>query len=289
MPTNTFDIADPLSRLKAAEQLKADVDAWCVKEYTDDHRTHLGASLIGKECAREVWYDFRWCSKQVFEGRMLRLFNRGHMEEELFIKWLRAIGCQVWEVDPNTGEQFRIYGVQGHYGGSLDSGGIIPYFPDTPMLLEFKTHNTKSFCHLLDKKLMLAKPQHYSQMCSYGAKYQFRYGLYVAVNKNDDDLYYEFVELDWKRANDLENKAADIIYSQIPPPRIAENPSFYTCKYCTKNDICWSGKPVEINCRSCRNAKPVENKGWFCSQYNQVIPPDFIKQGCAQHISINQE
>lgn len=274
-------------RKQIAEQLKYDINEYCVKEYTGEHRDHLGASVIGQECQRKIWYDFRWVKFEVFDGRMLRLFNRGHMEEELFIKWLRGIGVTVWEVDPATGKQFCIWGVNGHYGGSADSVGILPYFPDLPMLLEFKTHNTKSFTHLFANGLVKSKHQHYSQMCSYGKHYNFRYGLYVAVNKNDDDLYFEVVELDWRLAHDLTNKAQDIIQSQIPPPRIAENPAYYACKFCNKSDICWEGKPVEINCRSCKYAVPIEEAQWKCTLHNEIIPPEFIKQGCENHVSIN--
>src|SRR5262249_8759959 len=110
-----------------------------------------------------------------------------------------------------------------------------------------------------------------------------QYGLYIAVNKNDDDLHLEIVELDWNLSHDLINKAADIINAQVPPPRIAENPSYYSCKYCDKRGICWDNEPVEINCRSCRYAKPVENAQWQCSLYNAIIPPDYIKKGCDKH------
>ena len=152
----------PATRKAIAEQLLADINAYSVKTLTNDHRTHLGASIIGKECAREAWYIFRWVKFAVFDGRMLRLFDRGTKEEANFIHLLRAIGCQVWEVDPQTGKQFRIYGVNGHFGGSLDSGGLLPYLPDFPILMEFKTHNTKSFVHLQNKGLIISKPQHYS-------------------------------------------------------------------------------------------------------------------------------
>jgi hypothetical protein len=124
-------------------------------------------------------------------------------------------------------------------------------------------------------------------MCSYGKHYGFRYGLYVAVNKNDDDLYPELVELDWQRANDLTNKAQDIIESRFPPQRISDNPSYFTCKFCSKSAICHSNAPVEINCRSCKCAVPIEDKQWKCTRFDNVIPSDFIKRGCKYHVSIN--
>ena len=274
--------------LKAlSQQIKDDIDAYCVKEFTDEHRTHLGASIIGHDCHRYIWYAFRWVKYQVFSGRMLRLFNRGSLEEQRFIKWLRGIGCQVWEVDPNTNEQFHIWGVQGHYGGSLDSGGKLPYFPDLPMLFEYKTHNTKSFSNLVNKgSIKLAKYDHYSQMSSYGKHYGFKYGMYIATNKNDDDLYIEIVELDWNLAHDLMNKAQDIILSPFPPPRISDQPSYYECKWCPFQGICHYQEPVEINCRSCKFCEPVANKEWKCHKFNAIIPQDFLVKGCDQHISI---
>jgi hypothetical protein len=32
---------------------------------------------------------------------------------------------------------------------------------------------------------------------------------------------------------------------------------------------------------------PVENGAWFCSRFNNIIPPDFIKKGCEFHVSVN--
>lgn len=285
--SDTDGFLSPETRKAIAKQLLDDINEYSVRTLTDDHRNHLGASLIGKECAREVWYIFRWVKFQIFDGRMLRLFDRGHKEEANFVHLLRSIGCQVWEVDPNTGKQFRIYGVNGHYGGGLDSGGIIPYLPDMPILMEFKTHNTKSFSNLVNKGLVLAKPQHFSQMSSYGKHYKFRYGLYVAINKNDDDLHLELIELNWQLADDLTDKAKRLIESQVPPTRISNNPHFFACKFCFASEICHGGAPVEINCRSCKCAVPVDNGEWKCTRFDAVIPTEYIKKGCEYHVSIN--
>jgi hypothetical protein len=65
-------------------------------------RPHLGASVIGKECLRSIWYGWRWASLVHFEGRMLRLFNRGHEEEPRFVRWFERIGAAVETVDPAT-------------------------------------------------------------------------------------------------------------------------------------------------------------------------------------------
>lgn len=67
----------------------------CAGESTNEPRFHLGASQIGDECARARWYGFRWASQVTFEGRILRLFDRGHKEERRFIEWLELVGAEI--------------------------------------------------------------------------------------------------------------------------------------------------------------------------------------------------
>ena len=91
-----------------SKQILEDIDEYCVKLYDDGHRTHLGASLIGDECKRKLWYVFRWVKQEKFEGRVLRLFNRGHKEEDRFIEWLEGIGVQVWADDLTNNKLFYV-------------------------------------------------------------------------------------------------------------------------------------------------------------------------------------
>lgn len=87
----------------------------------DGFRPHLGASQIGKPCERALWYDFRWVTRSGFQGRILRLFETGQLEEARLVRNLRRIGATVLEVDPETGRQWRVEAHGGHFGGSLDA------------------------------------------------------------------------------------------------------------------------------------------------------------------------
>lgn len=98
-----------------SKNMLTNIDAFCVDHFSDEPRTHLGASLIGHECSRYLWYVFRWCVNEEFSGRMYRLFERGHLEEMRFVKWLEGIGCRVETdyfsenrlcLDSTTGEYF---------------------------------------------------------------------------------------------------------------------------------------------------------------------------------------
>jgi hypothetical protein len=257
--------------------------------YEQGHRNHLGASELGEECWRKLWYGFRWVKLQWHDGRMMRLFNVGHSAEPRFVSYLRGIGFEVKEFDTD-GKQFKISGAMGHYGGSLDGLCKAPsryqLSEDIVFLNEFKTNGTgKGFDEVEDKGVAKAKPKHYSQMSQYGYKYGIKYALYMIENKNDSNITIKIVELDWNLGAQLEKKAEQIIFAKEPPPRISENKSFFNCKYCHLSGICHDGEQPEKNCRSCRNATPVENAEWNCSLHGR-IPPDFIKSGCNSWLPI---
>ena len=264
-----------------AERIHTDIDAWCVETMADEQRTHLGASLIGEDCDAKIWYAFRWANKEVFSGRMLRLFERGTLEEQRLLRYLRGIGFKIHDVDEH-GQQFRIADKTGHYGGSTDGLGVPPY-PEFPikLILEFKTHNAGSFKLLHEKGVILSKPKHWAQMCSYGKGFNVEYGLYIGVGKNDDDLHIECLPLDFGAADDLHIRAERIIRSQVRPAKIALNPSHFECKMCAFSSQCHSGAPLPVNCRTCVHAHAIEGKQWGCAFHKLVIPSDFIPKGCA--------
>lgn len=256
-----------LYRKYLKEEMARDGDAY---QQTDGNtfRRHLGASLIGRECDRELWLHFRFCAPAVLhDGRMVRLFNRGHLEENRFIALLKQAGCTVWNED--NGHQFRLSAHGGHFGGSLD--GVVkgvPEAPDEPMLLEFKTHNDRSFLKLQSSGMQTAKPEHYIQMQIYMRFYKLKHGLYMAVNKNDDSLYAEIVASNEQLADHYINRAERIIFANEVPPRIAGamSSSWYTCKWCDFRKFCWSRStytPHIKTCRTCKHAKPTM-MGWEC-------------------------
>src|SRR6201996_7448819 len=115
---------DQLQDIK--EKIEDGLEEYSLKIHAQEPRTHLGISEIGEECKRKLYYKFRWFEFEKFDGRMQRLFARGHREEERYINYLEGIGCKVYRFD-NNGKQFRVNGVMGHYGGSCDGVVITPW------------------------------------------------------------------------------------------------------------------------------------------------------------------
>ena len=251
---------------------------------SDGFRSHLGASLIGKACERALWYDFRWTTKARFEGRVLRLFETGNREEERLVRNLRRTGATVLEVDPETGRQFRVQAHGGHFGGSLD--GVAIHLLEAPKawhVLEFKTHSNKSFTDLVAKKVRESKPQHFAQMQIYMHLMGMNRAMYLAVNKDTDDLYVQRVEADVAYTEQLLEKARRIIFAPTPLPRISEEPSWYQCRLCDHADVCHGSRAAEVNCRTCLHSSPVEG-GWHCDRHQKPLSEVDQRTGCEQHL-----
>lgn len=245
-------------------------------------RSHLGASQIGRKCRREVWLGFRWSFVKKFGARMQRLMNRGHLEEARFLALLDMIGCQFHLTE--SGEQERISDHGGHYGSALD--GVIWGIPDLPgewVLGEFKTHNTKSFCKLVVDGVRAAKPEHYEQMQSCMGRRGIHRCVYIAVNKNDDDLYAEIVDYDHAFESAIRDKAADLITRRAPPPRLSEDPSNFDCGYCDAKQRCHFPHETEVlrNCRTCRHSlTDIPSGTWGCELHNIMLDKAAQVAGC---------
>ena len=277
----TIDLTTDYGRATIAQKIEYALDEATVAQFDESFRSHLGASIIGEECWRYLWYHFRWFKAEKHDARQLRLFN----EEPLVRAELRAIGVEFLDNVDVDGKQISVSELDGHFGGSCDGVFIAPkYGLHTPTLLEVKTSGTGAgFNDLAKKRTRAAKPRHFIQQSVYGRLLNIHYALYFVKNKNDSSRYLDIVELDWSVADEQIGKAFAIIRSQEPPERISLKPEFFICKMCAMNGICHKGAVPVPNCRNCKNATPVPGGRWHCAHFNDLIPKEYLIQGCPQH------
>lgn len=240
---------------------------------SEGNRPHLGASLIGHACERNLWLTFRWAKQPKWPGRMLRLFETGQLEEPRIVANLRRIGVQVHETAPD-GKQWRVSDVGGHFGGSMDAAAVgLPEAPKTWHVLEFKTHNDKSFKELTAKGVEDAKPMHYAQMQTYMGLTGMERALYFAVCKNDDTIYTERVKFDPVAFAKIMERAERVITAAEPPLRCSNDPSWYVCKMCDYHSLCHGEEAPDVNCRTCAHSTPLtdgEDGKWTCNQFGEI-------------------
>lgn len=249
----------------------------------DGYRSHLGASMIGLDCPRQLWYGFRWVHITKHVGRTILLFNRGHMEEGRFVTLLQMIGMKVWQVD-GKGKQYRVSYFGGHYGSAIDGVATgCPDLPNEPILTEFKTSNTKNFKVMQKEGVREAQPKHFIQMQAYMKYYKLAHALYVMICKETDELYAEIVKAETEIAEQYKDRAENIIFRDTPPKGISNTPGAWSCKFCDYKEICHNDGEVLRNCRTCVFAQAKPDGTWFCRNFDLTLTKEmqkWAKQPC---------
>jgi hypothetical protein len=266
--------------------LTADAIYQIYESHQDPERAYLGASTVGTECDRALWYQFRLAAPpEQLEGRKLRLFQTGHREEERVIAELNEAGITV------NGRQCKFSAFGGHMQGHLD--GIltdVPEAPDEAHVLEVKTHNDKSFKALVKGGVAKHKPAHVVQMQLYMHHAKIEWALYVAVNKNDDTLYVERVPYDMAQADAIMRRAERTIAAHTAPAKLHDDPkakAAFACGWCPAKAVCHEGQFARRNCRTCISATPVlagTNGTWRCELKDINLTLAEQHAGCAQHV-----
>lgn len=250
----------------------------------------ISVSTLADECDRQIFYSFRWASHQEeIKGRTLRIFETGNIEESRWIENLRMIGCEVVERDDN-GKQIMVEACGGHVRGYLDSEILgLPEAPKTIHVGEMKSHNLKSFTALLKDGVKISKPSHYGQLQTYMHLRGRERGIYLAVCKDNDELYAERVKLDAVYVMRLLARAQRIINAHEPPVKLHEDPTAkmaFACSWCKHKAVCHEHMPVRMNCRTCLYSTPEVGGSWSCSRFNKPLSHDEQLAGCPAHLTL---
>lgn len=257
------------------------------KTYPQKKRTYLGMSGIGRKCAREQWYTWRWVKDRVIDARTNRIFKRGDLEEPRIVSDLEAVGIIF------SDDQLEVTHITGHCLGHID--GIarnVPGAEKTDHLAEFKTMKNSKFNALNKKALLLGfedalKELHSDYWCQVQA-YMGYLGLtrclYVITNKDTEERIYERITFYPQQFELIKERIMDILSHEQPPTRISEREDWYECKWCDFKEVCFGHEKPLTNCRTCRFANLMDKGIWLCgvNKYNKLSKEDQLK-GCQLH------
>ena len=210
-------------------------------------RRYLGASRLGVSCERALQYEYAQALVDYgrdIQGRILRIFQRGHVMEDCMVEWLREAGFDLRTRDRN-GEQFGFSAADGRLQGHVD--GVIVGGPEGfayPALWETKCLGSKSWRDLEKNQLAVSKPVYAAQLALYQA-YLDLYenpAIFMAVNADTMEIYTELVPFDAALAQRMSDRAAKVITAseadELLPRSFAEQTHF-ECRMCAWQDRCW--------------------------------------------------
>lgn len=291
----------PIPHIGRDPTLDAVDAAIAAQENAQPERSYLGMSAIGRECARELWYGFRWAARKAFDAATIRRFQDGHRAEAIMIERLRAVpGIQLWTEDPSgNGRQIGCADLGGHFRGHLD--GIILGLlqaPKTPHVWEHKATNEKKQAKLAALKAEKGEKQalaewdavYYAQAQLY-MHYQGLTRHYLTCDSPGSRATVSCrTDADPLAALRLIEKARRIITAAEPPARLSERPDWYQCAWCDHKAICHGGAIPAVSCRTCAHATPeLDGDGrWSCARYGCDLSTDTQRQGaqCPGHVFV---
>ena len=236
------------SSASVSGQLTALVDAGTQRaRASEPGRDYLGASRLGVACERALQYEFANApidSGRRLEGRMLRIFERGHVMEDCMVSWLRAAGFDLRTRKPD-GKQFGFSAADGRLRGHVD--GVIVAGPEGfayPALWENKCLGNKSWRDLDKHKLAVSKPVYAAQVAIYQAYLELHEhpAIFTAINADTMEIYTELVPFDPALAQRMSDRAVKVITATQAGellPRSFNDSTHFECRMCAWQDRCW--------------------------------------------------
>ncbi len=212
-------------------------------------RGYIGASILGHGCERRIWLDWKESKPPVKTtpieilktGSREEKFDRGRHEEERLIKALQGSGYLVID------RQGAFSVLDGNFQGHID--GIILDQEGNKYILEIKSTQEKYFRALVKNGVQKTFAAYYLQCQMYMHFFKIPRALFLAVNKNNGEIYQAVLEVDTaaiemglskinkilSHGNDMPAALAD---ANDPPPKIP-------CQYCDFVSFCYQQNSFE--------------------------------------------
>jgi hypothetical protein len=238
-----------LNHRNPAGQINALIDAALVaSNQRQPKRSYLGGSRLGHHCLRALQYEYFHAPKddgRDFNGQTLRIFQIGHVLEDLAVKWFRQAGFDLRN-EKQDGRQFGFSVMDGKIAGHID--GVFCGGPDVisyPALWECKTMNAKKWKACQKDGVRKSHPIYAAQVAIYQAYMQLtdNPAVFTFINKDTAELGHQIIEFDAELAQKTSDNGVRVITSAEAGellPRIAKEPDYFECRWCDYHERCWN-------------------------------------------------
>ncbi|MFO7853936.1 MAG: hypothetical protein R6V44_01680 [Paracoccaceae bacterium] len=225
-------------RPPVSEAVSAAIDAaLSARHRAEPPRPYVGSSGLGRDCLRQVQYDFLSAPKdegREFAPRTLRIFEAGHRAEDVVAGWFRIAGFDLRTERPD-GRQFGFEALGGRFRGHVD--GVLvsgPVAMDYPALWENKALGAASWKDVVRRGIGLARPVYAAQVALYQAYMELPApALFTALNRDTMELHAELVPFDAHLAQEMSDRAVAVVRASDAGetlPREAADPSAAVCR-----------------------------------------------------------
>lgn len=241
----------------------------------------IGASALGHECDRKLWLDLRWASPaEVVDGRRLRIFERGDIEEGRVIADLERAGVEIGRQQ----ERFSLAG--GWLCGKIDAVGIgFHEAPKAEHVVEIKSAKAADFRAVVKHGVAKAKPEHWHQVHAGMAALGIARGAYVIVNKDTEEIHIERVRLDAEMATRAVARVERLVAEEQAPGKVRDDAAKPPCLLCQHKALCHGGEmPTRRHCRTCLHWTFGHGPNGHCARWDEPRNPERQREGCPVHL-----
>lgn len=211
---------------------------WRAQRQTENRAVpSIYISELGDMCDRRIWLKSRNHPKLELDGRKIRLNDGIKIQKARFTIALRGIGYKIWD------EQKQVIALDGALTGHID--GIVLGVLEAPKrehLLKYELHKDKSFRELKNYGVKRAHFEHFIQVQIYMGLLGLKRCLYLAINKNTDEISQERIKFDSEFFKAQMRRAERIKGAGVTPVKISESPKWWRCKACFFWDGCHGGE-----------------------------------------------
>ena len=200
-------------------------------------RNYIGASSIGSECLRKVWYEYRGVEGAPVSNKLQRTFNVGKRLETLVTDALIDSGLEL--ILPADVNHFLKYFDEElpYFQGHCDA-----IWKDEEAVIEVKTARDSSFKIFINKGLEKWSQTYYAQVQAYMGMSKMKTGYVICLNKDTSELHDEQVEFNQDYYDCLKARAVLVHDTEEPLNRVNSSPFYIACRSCKFRDVCHGGK-----------------------------------------------
>ncbi len=196
-------------------------------------RDYIGASSIGSDCLRQIWYEFKHDEATVVPNQLQRTWDIGKILEDFVIGLLVSAGIPI--IRPHADNNYLEFqeSKMPFFKGHCDALILEP-----KRILEVKTAKDSSFILFVKHGLKKWNLRYYAQLQSYMGMSGIHEAYIIVLNKDNSEIMDELVYFDANFYGNLKLKAQVIHEAKSAPPRINGSPLWFQCKLCKFNKVC---------------------------------------------------
>jgi ribosomal protein S27E len=256
------------SRFKLHERIEA---AFTGRK--DAPRKYLGASIVGNPCTAYLALSLRGFPEAPIEAQLMRIFELGHILEDVVLKHLRHAGVDVIDESVDGRQvEWTMYG--GHV--KMHADGRIVENDEIVAILEIKSMGASKFKDFQEKGVRNSHRAYFDQVQLMMGASGIERSVLIAYNKNNSEYHSELIEFDEFYHADQKRRIEVVLQNEAT--RVASDESDWRCRGCFKRTSCWGNDRPEPDCRNCAHALATPDGHWWCEFHSKTA-----KEVCGDH------